>query len=131
MPRTKKLTGKAREQKSVKLFKCLVDYGNLGAKVGNGFFNAFNTLVSKMTSGKTSVHPAYNFKVDSSEYVTRFFFTLETPGKRKVRLRVVTRQDDPSASGIGVGHAGGNCTQFPFTEPGMLALLTKLKLREK
>lgn len=129
--KTKKPTGKDREKQSNYLFGLLTDYGNLSLRVANGFVVSFNHLLDAMTKKKTSVHPGYKVSIDPATYTSLFYFTLVTPGKRNVYIRVVIRQDDPSASGIGVGHAGDKCTQFPFTEKGILDLLDKMNLRAK
>lgn len=122
---TKKLTGKAREEKSAELFKDMREYNLLGFRIGDGLHNMFNTLVTSISRKKMGVLPNYRYVVSPDTNSASFRFIIKSGTRTYTVYTSIDREDPKNAS---LGLTGATKTQFPFSEKGVRDMLKEIKV---
>lgn len=121
---TKKLTGKAREEKSVELFMNILEYNLLGFRIGDGLYNMFNTLVTSISKKKMEVLPDYHYDIAQGNHRAMFKFKIRSATGTYTVYASADREDHGNSRLVLVG-AGK--TQFPFSEKGVREIVKTIR----
>lgn len=132
----KKLTGKAREEKSAELFKDIREYNLLGFRIGDGLRNMFNTLVASISKKKASVNPFYTYTVHGGTGLVVFKFGIKVTGKRKdlYSVDVLVNQEKPGYARLRLTITPKAADWLPtgkdfkFSEQGIRDMLKEIKV---
>ena len=132
----KKLTGKAREEKSRELFKNIREYNLLGFRIGDGLRNMFDTLVASISKKKASVNPVYTYTVHGGVNLVVYNFGIKVAGKKAVpyTVDVVVNKEKPGNTGLYLTIAPKAATMSPtvkdfkFSEDGIREMLREIKV---
>lgn len=122
---TKKLTGKAREEKSVELFMNILEYNLLGFRIGDGLYNMFNTLVTSISKKKMEVLPDYHYDIAQGNHRAMFKFRIKSATGTYTVYASADREDHGNSRLVLVG-AGK--TQFPFSEKGVREIVKTIRV---
>lgn len=120
----RKLTGKAREEKSVELFINILEYNLLGFRIGDGLYNMFNTLVTSISRKKMSVLPDYHYDIAQGNHRAMFKFKIRSATGTYTVYASADREDHGNSRLVLVG-AGK--TQFPFSEKGVREIVKTIR----
>lgn len=122
---TKKLTGKAREEKSAELFMNILEYNLLGFRIGDGLYNMFNTLVTSISKKKMEVLPDYHYDIAQGNHRAMFKFRIRSATGTYTVYASADREDHGNSRLVLVG-AGK--TQFPFSEKGVREIVKTIRV---
>lgn len=133
---TKKLTGKAREEKSAELFKDIREYNLLGFRIGDGLYNMFNTLVTSISKKKASVNPFYTYTVHGGTGLVVFKFGIKVTGKRAelYSVDVLVNKEKPGYARLRLtitpkaAYLLPPGKDFKFSEKGIREMLREIKV---
>ena len=130
MAAAKKLTGKAREKESRKLFSNIQDYANFGKRIGDGLHGTFDTIVRGVSHNNASIkEDDYNYVV-SGDGEIRFRFTI-VAGSLGFAVDVNILPENSSITLLDPPYprpAGWEQKKFPFSEEGVKRLIGHIHL---